>query len=127
VEVCDPCESGRYGYKIDGILLSDFYTPDFFNDVFTNGTRYSQTGAISRPRQVLKEGYLSWRVPSSGKWFQSTWFGAKPVIQEITAMMDEQPGSIRERLDRVRHRPGRLSTAFKGMDPLQPLSPFSLP
>ena len=102
VEVCDPCESARYAYLIDGLPVSDFYTPDYFVPVTHGKTRYSHTGSITRPLQVLREGYLSWTDPATGKWFQSTWFGAKPVIQEITARIEPLSGSLRERLDRIR-------------------------
>jgi hypothetical protein len=63
VEVCDPSEAAEFGYSVNGILLSDFYTPDFFNPVADPKTKYSFTGAISEPRQVLDGGYLSWFEP----------------------------------------------------------------
>src|SRR5262249_37414244 len=30
VEVCDPCEAARFAYSVNGVLVSDFYTPNFF-------------------------------------------------------------------------------------------------
>jgi hypothetical protein len=65
-EVCDPCEADALGYQIDGVLVSDFYTPHFFDPVKSTGVRYSFTGALTAPRQVLDGGYLSWWDPPSG-------------------------------------------------------------
>jgi hypothetical protein len=60
VEACDPCEADQYGYAINGIAVSDFITPHFYDPVVTPGTRYSFTGAIKTPRQILPGGYISW-------------------------------------------------------------------
>jgi hypothetical protein len=60
VEACDPCEADKYGYPISGIAVSDFITPRFYDPVVTPGTRYSFTGAIKAPRQILPGGYISW-------------------------------------------------------------------
>ncbi len=60
VEVCDPSESAENAYTANGILVSDFYTPNYLDPVVASGVRYSYTGAITEPRQVLHGGYLSW-------------------------------------------------------------------
>ncbi len=60
VEACDPCEADKCGYAINGIAVSDFITPRFYDPVVTAGTRYSFTGAIQSPRQILPGGYISW-------------------------------------------------------------------
>lgn len=59
VEACDPCEADKFAYAIQGIALSDFITPHFYDPIVTDGTRYSFTGAIKAPRQVLPGGYIS--------------------------------------------------------------------
>ena len=33
VEVCDPCESVSFAYSINGVTVSDFYTPHYFDPV----------------------------------------------------------------------------------------------
>ena len=82
VEVCDPCEA--VAYEIDGVAVSDFYTPRYFDPAPREGVRYSHTGAITRPRQVLRGGYLSWRVPSTGEWWQQLWLeGPRPVFRNL--------------------------------------------
>src|SRR5262249_21691191 len=75
VEVCDPSEAAEFGYTVNGILVSDFYTPNYFDPVASPSVRYSFTGAIKAPRQVLKGGYLSWHDPVSNHWWQERWFG----------------------------------------------------
>ncbi len=77
VEVCDPSEDAQFGYTIDGVLVSDFCTPHFFEHTGA-GARYSFTGAISRPLEVMKNGYLSWYDPVSNAWFQEQYFGSNP-------------------------------------------------
>jgi hypothetical protein len=70
VEVCDPSEASQFGYSVNGVLLSDFYTPNYFDPVAAPGVRYSFTGAITEPRQVLDGGYVSWFDPTSRHVFQ---------------------------------------------------------
>src|SRR5215210_5751916 len=60
VEVCDPSEGAEFGYTVNDILVSDFYTPRFFDPAKDIQARYSFTGAIKKPREVLRGGYISW-------------------------------------------------------------------
>ena len=79
VEVCDPSEAAEFGYTVNGLLVSDFYTPKFFDPLANSGTRYSYTGAIKKPRQILKGGYLSWHEPKSDHWWQAQWFSGNKI------------------------------------------------
>jgi hypothetical protein len=47
VEVCDPCEAAQFAYTVNDILVSDFYTPHFFDPDAAAGVR-SATPARSR-------------------------------------------------------------------------------
>jgi hypothetical protein len=90
VEVCDPSESGQFSYQVNGIQVSDFYTPHFFEPVRTAGVRYSFTGAIDAPRKVLEGGYISWKEPTSRHWFQLRMFPDEfssnvPHVLDLTA------------------------------------------
>jgi len=73
VEVCDPCEADEFAYQIDGYAVSDFITPHYYESVTAPGTRYSFTGAIKRPRQLLKGGYISFVSPAEGELQQILW------------------------------------------------------
>jgi hypothetical protein len=61
LEVCDPCQN--VWYPVNGIPVSDFYTPRYFEPVEIPGGRYSFTGEIVRPLQIIDGGYLSWVDP----------------------------------------------------------------
>ena len=100
VEVCDPSEADAYAYKVNGIKVSDFYTPHFMDPGTSPGVRYSYTGAITAPRQVLRGGYLSWYDSASGKWWQRTYFGAKPADRQISKLKVVN-GNLRSALDRL--------------------------
>src|SRR5258708_26477797 len=56
VEACDPCEADPFTYSIDGLHVSDFITPHFYDPQPTAGARFSFTGAITRPRPLLPGG-----------------------------------------------------------------------
>jgi hypothetical protein len=99
VEVCDPSEAADFAYSVNGILVSDFYTPNYFDPTQASGVRYSFTGAITRPRQVLRGGYLSWKDATSGHWWQEVWFNSQPTFRDIGAA-DAKQGSIRAFIDR---------------------------
>lgn len=110
VEPCDPSEDTKYAYKINNVLVSDFYTPHFFEPVASPGTRYSFTGAIKKPRQVLPGGYLSWYDSISDSWWQETYFGGKRKFVNLGAM-GRLEGSIRSQIIR------RTKPYFKKLEP----------
>jgi hypothetical protein len=74
VEVCDPAEDAKFAYQVNGVMVSDFYTPDFFDPVGVPSVRYSFTGAIKSPRTVLSNGYISWLDPITNHWMQLRMF-----------------------------------------------------
>jgi hypothetical protein len=102
VEVCDPCEAADFAYSVNGILVSDFYTPHYFDPMVASGVRYSFTGAIKEPRQVLSGGYLSWLDSDSGHWWQEIWFdGAAPQFRDIGPIDQKAAGDVRAAIDRI--------------------------
>lgn len=106
VEVCDPSEAGEFGYHVNGVLVADFYTPHFFDPVKSSAVRYSFTGAISQPRQVLRGGYLSWHNPPTNKWWQQLWLsGNKPIFKNL-GTLDASKGSLRSQIDGLTPVPG---------------------
>lgn len=70
VEVCDPCQDVANAYSVNGVLVSDFYTPAYFEPLFTTGSKYSFCGTLHEPRDVLPGGYLTWRSLTTGDWSQ---------------------------------------------------------
>jgi hypothetical protein len=85
VEACDPCEADKYAYPIQGIAVSDFLTPHFYDPVVTPGTRYSFTGAIKAPRQILPGGYISWVNHQTDQMQQLLWVdpNSPPTIRTL--------------------------------------------
>ena len=69
-EVGDACEDDSYGYVINGIKVSDFVWPAWFDPTQTaRGTRYDQQRAITAPFQILTGGYVSvFNVSTGSGW-----------------------------------------------------------
>jgi hypothetical protein len=68
LEVCDPCQV--MWYPVNGVPMADFCTPRYFDPVRVDRSRYSFTGAIEYPLQILDGGYLSWIDPSDSGLYQ---------------------------------------------------------
>jgi len=109
VEVCDPSEDDAFAYTANDVLVSDFYTPRYFDPVRQDGVRYSFNGKLTEPRQVLRGGYLSWHDPVTDHWFQETFFGAEPEFRDLGVLAREN-GSLREMIDALTPQTRRLST-----------------
>jgi hypothetical protein len=105
VEPCDPSEDASFAYTVNGVLVSDFYTPHFFDPVEASGIRYSYTGAVTRPREVLKGGYLSWLEPESNHFWQEIFFDGsnEPSFRDI-GPLTEKDESLRTQIDRLTSR-----------------------
>ncbi|HTS24287.1 MAG TPA: hypothetical protein VMH81_00315 [Bryobacteraceae bacterium] len=83
VEACDPCEANDFAYEIQGIAVSDFITPRFYDPVATSGTRYSFGGNIKAPRQILPGGYISFVDPETDHMEQILLLGPKPQFKDL--------------------------------------------
>lgn len=113
LEVCDPSEA--FTYTVNGVNVSDFYTPEFFSPVKTPGTRYSFMGVIPGPRTVLRGGYISWMVPQTGEWFQLQHFGNTPRLVSLGRLQHSAGKNWRGIIDmkttslarKKQHRPKR--------------------
>jgi hypothetical protein len=105
VEVCDPSEAAEFGYTVNDILVSDFYTPRFFDPVVAENCRYSYSGKIEEPRTILKGGYISWHDPTSNEWWQQTWFGDQPEFRSL-GVLSGATMSIRSWIDSQTQHPG---------------------
>jgi hypothetical protein len=113
VEVCDPCQSDDFGYSVNGVLVCDFYTPKYFDPMRADGVRYSFTGAITNPREVLPGGYLTWRDPLGGEWFQHNYMGAAPQFKNLGNVTPAN-NSIRAMIDELTPETRRLANLDAG-------------
>jgi hypothetical protein len=68
LEVCDPCQTAWY--PVNGVPVSDFYTPRYFEPVSNDVTRYSFTGELKYPLHILDGGYISWIDPRDSGLYQ---------------------------------------------------------
>ena len=85
VEACDPCEDNRYAYTINGVMVSDFITPHYYDPQETSGTRYSFGGNLKAPRQLLPGGYISFVNIATDEWQQILWVDPSkpPQVQDL--------------------------------------------
>jgi hypothetical protein len=100
IEVCDPCQSSQFAYSVNSVLVSDFYTPHYFDPMKSSRVRYSYSGQIHGPREVLDGGYLSWFDPQTRHLFQLQVDGKKaPIADKGEIPFDTE--SLRGFSDRV--------------------------
>jgi hypothetical protein len=68
-EVCDPCQSFGCAYALDGVWVSDFVLPSFYQ-VSGGNAPYTLRNKVLSPLSVTAGGVLSWQDPDSGDWHQ---------------------------------------------------------
>jgi hypothetical protein len=78
LEVCDPCQSAWY--PVNGVRVSDFYTPRYFDPVSVGASRYSFTGTLEYPLHVLDGGYVTWLDPDESALYQWHGPGTEPLL-----------------------------------------------
>lgn len=54
-ELCDPVEA--YGYLLDGIQMSDFVLPEYFDPTVSAGEKFDYMGKLTQPMSMGKGGY----------------------------------------------------------------------
>jgi len=90
-EVCDPVEDDQYGYEINGVLVTDFVTPNWFAHQHAKGSIDLKSHAAAA-FEVLSGGYAQKFDPQRG-WIQVS--GSKAIH---SARVESAPlGSRRER------------------------------
>jgi hypothetical protein len=66
-EVCDPCQGLDFSYPVNGVQVSDFVIPAFYD---ANGPgHYDFRRHIDQPRQLLPGGYFTWRDLVTRDWW----------------------------------------------------------
>ncbi len=103
-EVCDPVEDDQYGYTIDGILVTDFVTPNWFAHEHSQ-TQIDFKGHSKTAFAVLSGGYAQKFDPQHG-WQQITGNKARQ-----SKHADAAEGSRRERRARQWKHPLSRSDA----------------
>lgn len=118
VELCDPSEAEQFAYTVNDILVSDFITPHFYDPFGIPSVRYSFTGAITHPREILQGGYISWHHPPSDHWWQQTFFGPTREFRDLGVFdASTAAGSLRGWIDSQSEHPG----IDHGLQPANPV------
>lgn len=83
VEVCKPC--GHVPYTLNGLAVCDFVTPYFYMREPPAQARFSYTGAVERPFQVLPHGHMTWYEADAGDWWHAINADGQLNIASISA------------------------------------------
>jgi hypothetical protein len=119
-EVCDAVEDDQYGYVINGITVSDFVLPAYFEPAtagHTPGTQYDYCNKLTGPvPKLLSGGYIGeFDVKTGGGWNQ------------ITAATEGQPHRGHLRSNLPSSRANRRRTPRTGWVPSKPRDPRLVP
>ena len=87
VEVCDPC--AVYSYDIDGVPVSDFVLPSFYDPNATGPVDFA--GFLGRPLTVPLGCYISWLDPDDSRWHE--------LQPNGTVLVGTKPGLSRDDRD----------------------------
>ncbi len=99
VEVCDPCEDDSLTYQSNGVTVSDFITPHYYEPSVALGMRYSFGGHIKAPHRVLNGGYVSFGDPTTNHWYQVVVNNGKATTRSL-GILNTSGKSLRETIDR---------------------------
>lgn len=93
-EASDAVEADELGYRINGVTVSDFVTPEFFDPTAAgrSGEKFSFRENVRAPFQLAPGGYESVYVPGKG-WTQNT----ARMEGDVLAADRPRVGSRRER------------------------------
>jgi hypothetical protein len=97
LEVCDPCQT--IWYPVNGVKVSDFYTPRYFDPVRNPAAFYSFTGALERPLDLLDGGYITWIDPRDSGLYQLRGGEDEPVLLADIAALARTSAPLRTVVD----------------------------
>ena len=99
VEVCDPCEDSEFAYASNGVTVSDFITPHYYEPNNSRGAQYSFRGNIQVPHTVLEGGYVSFGNPVDNHWYQIIVVNGKTKVRDLGIIQSTNGRSLRELVD----------------------------
>jgi len=113
VEVGDPCEI--FSYTIGGVSVSDFVTPDYYNEASPAGTDVDFLTRLSTPYEVPEGCYISWIDPLDGQWHQKqtdgTFVRSKDQVDPKRNPRDDRDLSLGDD-DGIRHDLSRIRRKY---------------
>jgi hypothetical protein len=103
LEVCDPCQS--VWYPVNGVPVADFFTPRYFDPVRVDRSRYSFTGALEYPLEIVEGGYLTWIDPEDSGLYQLASGDTEPVLLADLVQLARSSAPLRTVVDTNRRTP----------------------
>lgn len=94
VEICDPCQSARDAYVVDGVVVSDFVLPAYFQDAGAPAGPCSFTGAVTSPHGLARGGALTYLERARGRFVHvrlDDVTGAHVVEERVLDAGDRRP------------------------------------
>lgn len=98
-EVCDPCEADQFAYEVNGVKVSDFITPHYYDPGGTTGAQYSFRGSLRAPHTVLEGGYVSFGNPLDNHWYQIVVASGQVQVRDLGVITSTNGKSLRELVD----------------------------
>jgi hypothetical protein len=100
-EVCDAVEADGLGYEIDGIKVSNFVLPSYFESFHSANTKYDYCGVLKAPiPEMAADGYLSVFNPASAQ----GWTQIYPRRNSVQTRQNLSIQAMRPRLGSRRER-----------------------
>ncbi|HXJ15494.1 MAG TPA: hypothetical protein VNH19_24740 [Candidatus Limnocylindrales bacterium] len=93
VEVGDPVEV--FAYQINGVSLSDFITPEYYDLNAAPGTSYDFLNQLQSALEVPAGCYISWFDPQDGRWHQKQPDGSF-ITAQAKANFEKNPRDERD-------------------------------
>jgi hypothetical protein len=88
-EVCDACQAEQYAYEIDGVVVSNFVYPAWFESFWPeDGTQFDFKKEIHRPFQLLPGGYISIFDMAAGTGWQQLRPASLLMATDLKAVRD---------------------------------------
>lgn len=98
LEVCDAVEA--YDFLVDGIAMSDFQFPSWFESFRKTGERFDLLGLCKRPFQILAGGYMP--IYRNGRWTQI--FGSQKAAKQFGRTLHPRGEQRASQCQRARQR-----------------------
>ena len=78
-EVCNACEAEEFSYEVEGVRLSDFVLPSWFESFREpERTKFDFCGHINAPYQILRGGYALFYGAQSNRGWQTVFASDRP-------------------------------------------------
>lgn len=99
-EVCDAVEADDLSYEIDGVHVSDFVLPGWFEPLHVAaGERFAFKSDVKAPFELLPGGYIGYFDLAGGGWQQ---LNARNERTNTRAIASRQAGPVHAYADRAR-------------------------